>query len=67
MIKKIHTFVTKNKSSLGRQALVIAGTVIGGLIIDMAVRRPEVSQVVVIEEEVTVESSDDTESSEEIA
>jgi hypothetical protein len=51
MIKKITAFVTENKTNLGRKALVVAGTVIGGLIIDMALRKPETHiETIIIED-----------------
>ena len=51
MIKKITAFVTENKTTLGRKALVIAGTVIGGLIIEMALHKPETHiETIIIEE-----------------
>lgn len=52
MIKKITAFVTENKTNLGRKALVVAGTVIGGLIIDLALRKPETHIETIIVEEV---------------
>lgn len=65
MIKKITAFVTENKTNLGRKALVIAGTVIGGLIIELALRKPETHiETIIIEDSVDAPDEDAKESGE---
>lgn len=63
MAKKVTTTVSTSYAQLGRKAIVLGGTIIGGIIaLAIAVKTdPEISEVIVVEEtvETTVEIPED--------
>lgn len=63
MVKKVTTTVSTSYAQLGRKAIILGGTIIGGIIaLAVAVKTdPEISEVVIVEEtvETTVEIPED--------
>ena len=54
-MKKITAFIVENKNTLGRKALVIAGCIVGGLLIDGTFKKSEAHIETVVIEDVVVE------------